>query len=368
MNTEELDRALRDALERSGDAPPPTGMGPVVVRRVRRQNRVRMSLGVVAVVAVAAVAVPLGLGATGGEPAQLGVAPQDRTRVVSAYSGVDPQGGKSKSLLLDRTTGTYVETPYRSAVPSPDGTRVLVWMGDDTPTSPLRSGILDPATGRVREIDGYTGEGAWSPDGKEILFTVAPRLGDNGFAIVDATTLKSSFAKVDFKADNSTGLDFVWTPGGREVALTLTHAAGDERLSDPVSGIRFYDRAGTLTHTLPATAELTSTSDFSPDGTRIVLYSRTSSDEPAQIVDAATGAVRKRVPLKGRNDILGWADDEHLIVCHWNDQLSRSELRVVDLAGRVAEVVRLRSDAATANAISIGPAEGLPPTAADLVF
>ena len=369
MNSE-LDQVLRDAFERIGEAPPPTGIAPAVVRKVRRQTRVRIAVTAGAVVALAVAAVPLGLHSTGRQAAQPGTSRADRSLVVSAYSGLpvtDPSA-KPKSLLLDKATGGYVDLPYLSALPSPDGTRALVRTGDDTPTSPLRSGILDPATGStVRWIPGYTGEGSWSPDGREILFTVRPRLGDNGFAIVNATTLKSTFAKVDLNADNSTGLDFVWAPDGNEVALTVSHAAGQENQSDRVTGIRFYNRAGNVTHTLPATAELHSSTDFSPDGRRIALHNYLP-DAPTRIISAATGAVQKTLRLAGRNELIGWADDDHLIVRHWADATTSSELRIVDLAGRVTTVVHLRPDAVAANTVSVGSSDGLTPNATGLPF
>ena len=39
--TTDLDRALRESFERISDAPPPVGVAPAVISRVRRQNRLR---------------------------------------------------------------------------------------------------------------------------------------------------------------------------------------------------------------------------------------------------------------------------------------------------------------------------------------
>ncbi|WP_203923145.1 hypothetical protein [Rugosimonospora africana] len=289
---------------------------------------------------------------------------------MTAYSGLQATDAspKPRSLLLDKATGAYVSLPYLSALPSPDGTRVLVRTGDDTPSSPLRSGILDPGTGNVRWISTYTGQGTWSPDGTEILFTVRARLSDTGFAIVDAATLKASFAKVDFTEDNSTGLDFVWAPSGQEVAITVSHSGGQESQIDPVTGVRFYNRGGMLTHSVPATAELQSEYAFSPRGTQIALHDDPVGGAPARIVDANTGTVQKTVRLSGRNDIVGWADDNHLIVRHWADDLSGSQLRIVNLAGHVDTSVNLRVDASIADQVVVGSAEDLSPNAAGLAF
>ncbi|MFJ8577203.1 hypothetical protein [Micromonospora sp. NPDC093277] len=356
--TTDLDRALRDALEEIGDAPPPVGVAPAVVRRVRRQGRVRVAVTGGALVALVAVAAPLGMRAVGGGPSDPFAAglPTSCSLVVTAYSAADPQSPTARSLLRDDKTGEYVNLPFLSAVPSPDGSRVLVRGGEDTPTSPRVSGILDPASpDSVLWINKYTREeGAWSPDGKEILFTVRERLSDRGFAIVDAETLKATFVKVDFYAGGNIGSqDFVWAPGGNEVALTVSQSGGNEALADQVTGIRFYNRAGQLTRTLPATAPLYSGQGFSPDGSRIALHNRGVSGDPIKIIATATGAAQQTVPLPGVNEFIAWADDEHLVVRHWGDDRKGSEVRVVDLAGRVAQVVALRADAVNSNGVSV---------------
>ncbi|SBT54872.1 TolB-like translocation protein [Micromonospora narathiwatensis] len=349
--TTDLDRALRDALERIGDAPAPVGVAPAVVRKVRRQRRVRIALTTGALVALVAVAAPLGIRAAGGQNAQFGAGEPSCSPVVTAYSGVGQQD-EPRSLLRD-DAGRYQDLRYHSAVPSPDGSRALVRTGEDTPTSPRRSGILDPANPSVvRWIDSYTGEGSWSPDGKEILFTVRERLSEKGFAIVDAATLKDTFVKVDFYAGNTGGQDFVWAPGGREVALSVSRNAGDESQSDQVTGIRFYNRSGQLVRAIPATAALHSAQAFSPDGTRIALHDMLS-DAPVRIVAAATGAVQQTIALRGNNQVLAWADDEHLVFRYWGDDVKGSAVRVVDLTGRVAQVVPLEAGAENAIDLSV---------------
>ena len=116
----------------------------------------------------------------------------------------------------------------------------------------------------MRWIDSYGSEQAPGRPRKEILFTVRARLHDKGFAIVDAATLKATFVKVNFYAGNNTGSeDFVWAPGGNEIALTVSQIAGNERLADQVTAIRFYNRSGKLTRTIPATAALRSAQAFS---------------------------------------------------------------------------------------------------------
>ncbi|MEU8260404.1 hypothetical protein AB0C02_07260 [Micromonospora sp. NPDC048999] len=357
--TTQLDQALRDAFEQISEAPPPVGVAPAVVRRVRRQGRVRVGLTTGALVALVAAAAPLGIraaggqneplraGSPGGQNAQFGVGSPTCSQVVTAYSFTGAQPPRD-SLLRDDATGEYVELPYRTVVPSPDGSRVLVRRGEDTPASPLRWGILDPANlDRVRWIDSYgSDEGSWSPDGKEILFTVRERQHDKGFAIVDAATLKDTFVKLNFYAGGNTGAqDFVWAPGGNEVALTVSRSAGSESLPDQVTEIRFYNRSGKLKRTIPATAVLYSAQAFSPDGTRIALQDL-RQDAPIRIVATATGAAQQTIPFSG--EFIAWADDEHLVLRNWLDDRKGSGVQVVDLAGRVTQVVPLRADAVNA--------------------
>ncbi|MEU3452847.1 hypothetical protein ABZ671_04490 [Micromonospora sp. NPDC006766] len=362
--TTDLDRALRDAFERIGDEPAPVGVAPAVVSRVRRQGRVRVALSTGALVALVAVGAPLGVraaggqnepfsaGSPGGQTVQLGAGSPTCSQVVTAYSFTGRQPPRD-SLLRDDATGEYVELPYHTVVPSPDGSRVLVRRGEDTPASPLRWGILDPANlDHVRWIGSYgSDEGSWSPDGKEILFTVRERLHDKGFAIVDAVTLKDTFVKLNFYAGGNTGAqDFVWAPGGNEVALTVSQSAGSESLPDQVTGIRFYNRSGKLTHTIPATAALGSAQAFSPDGSRIALQN-VGIDAPIRIVATATGAAQQTIPLSG--EFIAWADDEHLVLRSWPDDRKGSEMQVVDLAGRVTQVIPLRADVVNASPIFV---------------
>ncbi|NUT21839.1 MAG: hypothetical protein HOV77_21910 [Hamadaea sp.] len=361
MNTA-TDRVLRDAFAQIADEPAPVGLGPAALRLARRQRRRRTLLAVGAAVVLAAVATPIALHGADKKPT-LPTGFQNSPLVVTAYSGTST--GTPKSLLLNKVTGAYAELPYLSAVPSPDGQRVLVRTGEDTPQSPLRSGILDPVTGEVRWIATYTGPGAWSPDGSAILFTERTRVDQRGFAIVSATTLKATFVPVNFAVGNSTGLDFVWGRDSGEVAQTLSDANGETQ-ADMVTGIRFYTIAGELARTLPATAELRSADAFSPDRSRIALHDLGGG--AMQIVSADTGAVERTIAVQGHTELVGWADDDHLLTRHWAADRTESEIRVIDLTGRTTAVAPLIAAGSTADGISIGSAAGLSETAAGLSF
>jgi hypothetical protein len=310
---------LRDALAELADAPPPPGLAAAAIRTARRHRRVRVVATGIAAVMVATVllVVPVVVSSVGddGTPA---AAPAMEPMVVTGYS----MGGEG-SLLLDHHTGAYVEVPYRAVAPSPNGAYALVCAVATDPPEPARVGVLDTAHGEVRWVEDHacTGAGSlggWSPDGEELLITrqnpdLAGGSGPPGFGIVDPQTLETRFVEHDDVDDpeiNAMGNRYVWAPNGDEIALTQSFGTGGSA-GDSVTAIRFYDLDGNLTRTVPATAPLTSEAGFSPDGTRMALQ-HPSPGEPIQVVDAATGEVHT-VPVPP-SLLVGWADDEHLIV------------------------------------------------------
>jgi hypothetical protein len=356
--TNHLDSALRDALAELADAPPPSGLAAAAIRTARRRRQIR--LAATAVVAALLVA-PVIVSSVSSHDAPV-ESPTMEPLVVTAYSI-----GREGSLLLDHGTGEYVEMPYRSVTPSPDGAYALVYAGDNGTLGPVRVGVLDTATGEVRWIEGYVGAGGdspggWSRDGQDLLITQHPDLhgvsGPPGFAIVDSETLEARFVEHDDIENpeiNAMGNRYVWAPNGDEIALTQSVEEDGE---DTVTAIRFYDLDGNLTRTLPAAAPLTSEAGFSPDGTRMALQ-YPSLGEPIQVVDAATGEVQQTVPLPP-SQLIGWADDEHLIV--------RLELTllVANLAGEVTRAVPMET--LSPAEVHIGSSGGLTPDAGKFTF
>lgn len=383
-----LDYLIKETLEDLADAPPPTGLASGAMRRARRQRAARVGLTALAVTVTAAVAVPLAVNAAAGPagraPSMQPAAPPSKALVVTAYSGLRmnaDEPGDELSLVLNPETGRYDEVPYGEAIPSPDGGSLLVVEGNNGVRNPTKAAIIDRATGNRRQIKGYGGydqAAAWSPDGRQILFTRRPKNGTAGFVLVDTTTLKERFVPVpDVRTSSSMGLGFFWTPDGRTVALTLSHAVGNEALPDQVTGIRFYDLTGKPVRTIEVTAgALESGASFSPDGSAIAL-SPPDNDDPIVVVKADTGAELARIPAASADvDLVGWYDESRLVLrgpaaAGQGKRVSvKFELRVVDLDGTVvrrAPLVEFK-DGQYWPTIHLGPADGLAGEAAKHAF
>jgi hypothetical protein len=389
--------ALRDVFEEMADsAPPPAGLVPATLGRARRQRITRLTVGGgLAGVLCAALAgllgaiIPLSGGvadrtAAGGN----GVRPY----VVTAYSGVrdpkvtDPSPAYNYSLLLNRRTGRYDRVPYPFAMPSPDGSRVLVGRGDNSGAAPTEVGILDPASGEVRWIQapdlgapkvwGYTDLGRWSPDGRQILFTYRPRAAaDSGFLLVDPETLRPVFRRLpDLGTQNTHGHDLVWTPDSDGFALT-TSPSDATGAPGNVTGIRFYDLTGRLLRTVPTSVVLADAGWFSPDGSQVALIDPVpaGAQPKVTVADAATGAARQVVDLRRPVRLLGWTDERHLLVyVYANAEASaapdqqRDALLVIDLTGRTVRTIQPAEE--SPQEMFIGSSDGLPASAAKLTF
>ena len=341
-------------------------------RRQRRIGRGLMAggvLGVVAAVTLAAPSIVDALGVPGNERA----AAPPATSVVTAYSGIhdpavdtntDPGFDKMSpahnySLLLDPRTGKYDRVPYPAVVPSPDGQRVLVWQGDNSLRYPLRVGVLDRATGSVRWVadDGTAfsdlsadSEGAWSPDGSRILFTVMSETHGDGVAILDIDTLNGFAIEVpEFAGNNARGSAAVWTPDGTGFTMPLTRVENGHRLSS----IGTWDLTGALRSNVTVSENVdVEAADliFSPDRSLLAV---TRADGIA-VLDARTGIVSHTVTPKGT--LVGWRDDGHLVVV-----TPGHELRVVSLAGAVVKTVQVSK--ANPQRYRIGSASGVSPKA-----
>jgi hypothetical protein len=105
-------------------------------------------------------------------------------------------------------------------------------------------------------------------------------------------------------------------------------------------------------------------SGFSPDHTRIALANR--YDKTIQVVDATTGAVQQRVNLATAGALIGWYDDQHLLVRSDGYRAdSHSILQVVDLTGRMTGSISLL---AMPQNLYVGSSKGLIESAAGLAF
>ncbi|GGM51172.1 hypothetical protein GCM10011608_40080 [Micromonospora sonchi] len=381
--TTQLENAVREALDQLTDVPPPADLAQAAIRTAGRRRTARLAVTGVAGVAAALVAVPVAIGvlaSPGGNlsPAVTGQAPVVKPFVVTAYSGVDNPGDMGPaddySLLLDPSTGEYDKVPYNEVVPSPDGSQVVVHVGDNSPAYPSRRGVLDRESGQVRWLPGnagYTSGASWSPDGRQVLITNRPKHGGgDGFLLVDAATLDVRQVEVpDVSTQNTNGLAFVWTPDGTGVALT--HSVSDSE-SEPgrVTGIGFYDLSGKPTRTLRVTGgSLHDGGGFSPDGSRIAL-DNPLVDDRIQIVDVVTGTIEQDFSVPTAGTVVGWYDNEHLIVKDYGDRdlTERPSLKVVDLTGEVIQTVQLADGSDTAQRVYVGSSADLSSAAEKLAF
>ncbi|GAA1041467.1 hypothetical protein GCM10009557_65270 [Virgisporangium ochraceum] len=356
--TTRLEGAVRAALDDLTGVAPPPDLAQGAIRRAGRQRVARLSVTAVAVVAAVAAGVPLVVGGTGptAGPAQ---GPAEKPFVVTAYSGIirsgDPGPADDVSLLLDPATGRYGEVPYNEVVPAPDGDPVLVHRGDNSVAHPSRWGLLDRATGEVRWLDlpapGYTTHGTWSPDGRQLLFTVRPRGSGGGFVVVDAESLSTRpVALPDDRIHNAAGAGFGWTPGGAGVMLVRSAGGGSTHVDR-------YDLQGRETGTAEVPGGPAGTGVVSPDGTRIAL----DPVEPGRcrVVDLTTriAVLPRGLPDAGR--VLGWYDNTHLMV---------REGGAIRLTGELRRTVPLLPEGARAQEVRVGSSAGLTGDAGKLAF
>jgi hypothetical protein len=369
----DLDRELRATLGRLAETPPPGDLAERTVRSAhRRHRRVVAARTVVALTAVV-LAIPAGLAVvargTGGDGQPGG--PVGRMAVTSLsllttgpdgspLPPLDDAGTAYHSLVLDPRTGTYRDLEYDAAALSPDGRTVLVADGNNGVASPYRAGLLDLETNVVRWITlSLTVEGVrlnpftarWSPDGGRVLLEAdAPKGPDAvaGFAIVDPGTLQARYVSVHEPASDDVAREgLFWMPDGNGLVGTLYRSVVAERDSSEPVGLRVLDLDGNVVRDIPVAGWLSGERSFAPGGRRVALA--TGENHPwtnlLRIVDVSSGAVVAEVPLAERSVLVGWYDDDHLVVRPVNTDRTGAgpprPLQVVDLTGRVVRTVQL---------------------------
>jgi hypothetical protein len=378
MNTH-LDQALRDALEDVAEAegPPPTGLARAAVRQAGRRRRSRIMLGVTAGIAVLG-AVPFavaGLASNGGTAPETAGGQPLPPHVITAYAGIpnpaDPGPADDTSLLLNYSTGQYVEVPYNVVVPSPDGSHAIVEDGDNGAAHPSRIGVLDRVTLQVRWLPGnrgHQGGASWSPDGGRFVLTDRPRQGPSGFIIVDASTLAESVVGVpDVETANMIGQSVVWTPGGTELALVLS--ATINQATQVIQDIRYYNLDGSVKRTVAVNNLPADNAVLAPDGARLVV---SGYHQTTQVIDTSTGAA---TALPSADHVVGWVDGTHLLMSAVQEHSANgqtpalpTDLRIIDLTGQSTATVHIPQAAAKATSVHIGSSAGLTPNAVALAF
>jgi len=394
----DLDRELRATLSRLAETPPPGDLAERSVRgALRRHGRVVATRTALAVTAVV-LAIPAGVAAvaarTGGDGRPGGPGPLMAVTSInllmtdadgSPLPPLPDAGNDYHSLVLDPSTGTYRELEYDTAALSPDGQTVLVAEGNNGVASPYRAGLLDLETGNVRWIT-LTDEDVrlnpfsarWSPDGGRVLLErEAPKGTDPaaGFAIVDASTLESTYVRIREPAsEDVTREGLAWMPDGDGLVGTLYRSAVAESDTSGPIGLRVYDLDGDVVRDIPVAGSAHGERSFAPDGRRVALATGEAVlwTNLARVVDVSSGTVVAEVPLAERSTLLGWYDDDHLVVRPINTDrtgtVAPRPLQVVDLTGRVVRTVPLPDRATDTVAVEIGNADVLRTIGSAVVF
>ncbi|HEY6746095.1 MAG TPA: hypothetical protein VI357_10300 [Mycobacteriales bacterium] len=311
------DTDLRTALQELGDVPPPPDLAGSALARARRDRR-RTLIGLVAGVAVLAalaVTVPaLVLGQPAPPQTAVATAP---SAVVTGYAAWNPATGAIEYWTYDRSSGRYITTPWRTAVPSPDGRQVLVteWNAQKHDRIGLvaadrvleRTAVRWISDGRPHpgRVPPGIGPGVWSPDSSRVLLTAYTTNAGAGanrpvwhVDVVDARTLAAREVVLRTPAGRIKStfgtVQVVFGPRGNGFAALSTGV------------MSLFDEQGRPAGQLPA--EEVHDQPFSPDGS--LLAASFVVDAGSRVLGVPGGAEVGRVDGK----VVGWLDDRHCMV------------------------------------------------------
>lgn len=351
MSTD-LDRRLREVLHEVADVPAPEFAPAAALTGARRRRRRRTTALVAGVAAVVAAAIAVPTVALRPGPAQ--PAASTGGSAVAGYAYAHPRIVERSNLgdyrVFDGRSGRYVATPWRTAVPSPDGRLAAVSAWNAGKVGIVAADrILDQTA--VRWIDNSLGGGGdprisavWSPDGSRVLLDayfssalVASGSGERyrvefGALLVDARTLASRVVLLrSVQADPAAGMGkIVFGPDGKNFAAAMD--VGE--ISAPSGGLLvLFDERGSATAQIRIGTETVPDQPFSPDGRLVAVH---SSDVfyggSTRVLTLSTGAEVRR----SDGDVVGWLDDRRYLV------RAGGSVRVVELgSGRVLNEKRL---------------------------
>jgi hypothetical protein len=348
--------ALRTALLELGDVPPPPDLAGGALARARRDRRRGVAVaGFAAVLTAAAVVVPVTvLGRPEPTPPAAALTPRF---LVAGFASRDP--GETTfgrgSYRVYRRSG-YLTTPWRAAVPSPDGRTVAVTAPDGKVGIVSADRVGDPAA--VRWIPGLPrAQGSvWSPDSRRLYVSgylkIDVQSGDLMVVgdVVDARTLSRREVRVSSPQADGKTVQVVFSHDGKGLTLAPGVATGEIPESG-TSGLLQIRGGGGSVVTLSVRPAAVPDQPFSPNGQLFAsfLAGRT------RVIDLASGAELGAAD----GEVVGWYDDGRYVV------RAGTAIRLVDLAsGRVLAERDLAAAGRELTAVWLAPLHGPPPPGA----
>ncbi|NAS20607.1 protein kinase [Herbidospora sp. NEAU-GS84] len=241
-----------------------------------------------------------------------------------ASSYEDSQGsGESSGYVRDPATGSFMSVgAMAEPLVSPGGRFVAVLSGARLLAADFDFVLLtDRTTGTTREIrtvarPALARRPGWSADGTRLMMTVSGLEDDSpvtGFVLVDPVTGTAEARDVAVRGREG----FFWGPEdgtlARETGGTTT----------------VYSLTGEVVRELKGTGDLHATRDG--------LLLTGCAEGRLCVLDAVTGAERRRFPLAKGLSVGGWLDDDHVMATRRGED--RFEVVLLNLKGKQTRVL-----------------------------
>ncbi|GIH78878.1 hypothetical protein Plo01_53070 [Planobispora longispora] len=175
----------------------------------------------------------------------------------------------------------------------------------------------------------------WSKDGTKVLLTVIQKdkAVSGGFVVVDVTARKSTLVVTEVVGSSTD--PFTFAPDG---------SVARRYFDGKTSGADFYNLQGQVVRTMHWVGSPRSVNWFSPSGK---LFTTVCPREKGICVwDTATGNRRHTVPITDVDELLGWFNENHLLVV--KNVGKNRQAQVIDFVGgtqRVLADIKGRVDA-----------------------
>ncbi|PZG24631.1 hypothetical protein C1I98_35365 [Spongiactinospora gelatinilytica] len=322
--------------------------------------------------------VPGGPGRAVADGRKAPATPTPQPSVITAQPQVTPgsttaplekvEGKAASDLKLDRAQATLHEHPKDPLrlqayleVPSPFGSYVRdragafkqVGTGEEPQVSPDGTWVVlnpwlkfrDSDTDHVRFLRPDTGEQftvatvkkplttmtpVWSRDGSKVVLSVHEdkkirRI--TGFVVIDVRTRTATHVRTEYTDDAA--LAFTFTPDG-----TIARGYYDGK----VTGMEYYNLSGQVTKTFHWVGKPRSRDWFSPSGGQFVTVC--PDGENYCVWDAKTGNRRATVPADESGQLLGWFNENHLLVQDpVKGKKDADQIKVIDFVGATRRVL-----------------------------